>query len=45
MIQFVKKIVYGKANTQKEMFREKMFSGKCPFRVIGTSDKSIWKGY
>ena len=33
MIQFIKKVVYGKISIQKEMFGIKMFYGKSPFRV------------
>ena len=33
MIQFIKKVVYGKKSIQKEMFGVKMFYQKSPFRV------------
>ena len=38
LIPFIKKIVYGKTSIQKEML-----GGKCPFRVVRTSDENFWK--
>ena len=43
LIPFIKKIVYGKTSIQKEMLGGKMLGGKCPFRVVRTSDENFWK--
>ena len=45
LIQFIKKIVYGKTNIQKEMFSEEMLRGKCRLRVTGIRNESSWKVY
>ena len=43
MIQFIKKIVYGKTSIPNNMFGEKMFYVKYPFRVIRKSNESSLK--